>query len=95
MATLERLEIRLKLLPLFKGDVVLPRLALIRPVVYLHQDKGGRANWTRLLSTMRGCHRAEYFAACLVPHSAISVSIGLSDSPCRLRAYSTLGCFWA
>lgn len=46
MAKIERLEVRLKLLPLLKGDVILPRVALLRPDVYLHQDKSGRANWT-------------------------------------------------
>ena len=46
MARIERLEIQLKLLPLLKGDVILPRVALFKPDVYLHQDKGGRANWT-------------------------------------------------
>ena len=46
MAKIERLEIHLKLLPLLKGDVVLPRVALLKPDVYLHQDKSGRANWT-------------------------------------------------
>jgi uncharacterized protein involved in outer membrane biogenesis len=46
MATVERLEIHLKLLPLLKGDVILPRVALYSPDVYLHQDKSGRANWT-------------------------------------------------
>jgi uncharacterized protein involved in outer membrane biogenesis len=46
MATVDRLEIHLKLLPLLKGDVILPRVALYSPDVYLHQDKGGRANWT-------------------------------------------------
>ena len=46
MATVDRLEIRLKLLPLLKGDVILPRVAIVRPDVYLHQDKAGRANWT-------------------------------------------------
>ena len=46
MAKIERLEIHLKLLPLLKGDVILPRVAVLRPDVYLHQDKSGRANWT-------------------------------------------------
>src|SRR3984893_2591550 len=46
MATVERLEIHLKLLPLLKGDVILPRVALFSPNVYLHQDKDGKANWT-------------------------------------------------
>ncbi len=46
MARIERAEIHLKLLPLLKGDVILPRVALFKPDVYLHQDKSGRANWT-------------------------------------------------
>lgn len=46
MATVERVEIRIKLLPLLKGDLILPRVALFAPDVYLHRDKGGRANWT-------------------------------------------------
>jgi AsmA family protein len=46
MAKIERLEIRLKLLPLLKGDVILPRVALLKPDLYLHKDKSGRSNWT-------------------------------------------------
>ena len=46
MATVDRLEIHLELLPLLKGEVILPRVALLSPTVYLHQDRGGRANWT-------------------------------------------------
>src|SRR6202048_5109813 len=46
MAKIERLEIRLKLLPLLKGDVILPRVSLLKPDVYLPQEKSGRANWT-------------------------------------------------
>jgi AsmA family protein len=46
MATVDRLEIHLELLPLLKGEVILPRVALLSPNVYLHQDRGGRANWT-------------------------------------------------
>src|ERR1700730_8928387 len=46
MAKIERTEIKLKLLPLLKGDVILPRVALLKPDVYLHQDQSGRANWT-------------------------------------------------
>jgi uncharacterized protein involved in outer membrane biogenesis len=46
MATVDRLEIRLKLLPLLKGDVILPRVALFSPNLYLHQNKDGEANWT-------------------------------------------------
>jgi uncharacterized protein involved in outer membrane biogenesis len=46
LAKIERLEIKLKLAPLLKGDVILPRVSLLKPDVYLHQEKSGRANWT-------------------------------------------------
>jgi AsmA family protein len=46
LATIERVEIRIKLLPLLKGDLILPRVALYAPDVYLHRDKGGRVNWS-------------------------------------------------
>lgn len=46
MAKIDRLEVHLKLLPLLKGDVILPRVAISKPDVYLHQDRSGRANWT-------------------------------------------------
>src|SRR5579859_7617544 len=46
MLTVERLQVRLKLLPLLKGDVILPRVEILRPDLYLHQDRQGRANWT-------------------------------------------------
>jgi uncharacterized protein involved in outer membrane biogenesis len=46
MLQVERLQIQLKLLPLLKGDVILPRVELLRPQVYLHRERSGRANWT-------------------------------------------------
>lgn len=46
MVSIDRLQVQLKLLPLLKGDVILPRVELIRPDVYLHRDPSGRANWT-------------------------------------------------
>jgi len=46
MAQVDRLFVQLKLLPLLKGDVILPRVELTRPRVYLHRDASGRANWT-------------------------------------------------
>lgn len=46
MAQIERLQVQLKLLPLLKGDVILPRVEIIRPKVYLHREASGRANWT-------------------------------------------------
>src|ERR1700761_4945147 len=46
MAQVERLEIQVKLMPLFAGRVILPRIVIQQPDVYLHQEKSGRANWT-------------------------------------------------
>ena len=46
MAKIERVEIHLKLSPLFAGHVVLPRVLLLKPDLYLHQERSGRANWT-------------------------------------------------
>jgi AsmA family protein len=46
MARIEKLDVQLKLLPLLKGDVILPRLELTRPDVALRRDAQGRANWT-------------------------------------------------
>ena len=46
MAQIERLQVQMKLLPLLKGDVILPRVEVIHPKVYLHRDTSGRANWT-------------------------------------------------
>lgn len=46
MVRIEKLHVRMKLLPLLIGDVILPRVELIRPDVYLHRDGKGRANWT-------------------------------------------------
>jgi uncharacterized protein involved in outer membrane biogenesis len=46
MAQIEKLHVQLALLPLFKGDIVLPRVELTQPNVDLHRDGQGRANWT-------------------------------------------------
>jgi AsmA family protein len=45
MAQLQRLTVEVKLLPLLKGDVVLPLLAVEKPIVDLRRDASGRANW--------------------------------------------------
>ncbi len=41
-----KLELQLQLLSLLRGNIILPRLELIHPEVYLHRDLQGRANWT-------------------------------------------------
>lgn len=46
MARVDRLAVQFKLLPLFKGDVILPLLAVDRPDVRLIRDAKGQANWT-------------------------------------------------
>lgn len=46
MLRVGKLELKLSFWPLLKGNIVLPRLELIHPQVYLHRDEQGRANWT-------------------------------------------------
>jgi uncharacterized protein involved in outer membrane biogenesis len=46
MAKVDRIAVQIKLLPLLKGDVILPLLAVDRPDVRLLREASGRANWT-------------------------------------------------
>jgi AsmA family protein len=46
MLAIDRLLIRVRLLPLLHGAVVIERLELTHPVVDLHRDVHGHANWT-------------------------------------------------
>jgi uncharacterized protein involved in outer membrane biogenesis len=45
MATSRKVEFRLRLLPLLRGDVELPYLALAKPWILLERDAKGRGNW--------------------------------------------------
>jgi AsmA family protein len=45
MAEIERLDVKVKLLPLIKGDVVLPLVDVTKPRVRLLRAADGRANW--------------------------------------------------
>ena len=46
MAKVQRLAVQFKLLPLFRGQVILPLLAIDKPDVRLLRDAKGQANWT-------------------------------------------------
>lgn len=46
MVQLQRIAVQVKILPLLRGDVILPYLALDKPDVRLLRDKDGKANWT-------------------------------------------------
>jgi AsmA family protein len=46
LAKIERVQIQLEALSLLRGHLVLRHVELIRPDIYLHQEKSGRANWT-------------------------------------------------
>lgn len=46
MATVQRLAVQIKILPLLRGDVILPFLAIDKADVRLLRDKDGKANWT-------------------------------------------------
>ena len=45
MAKVDRIAVQIKLLPLLKGDVILPLLSVDRPDVRLLREASGRANW--------------------------------------------------
>jgi uncharacterized protein involved in outer membrane biogenesis len=46
MAEVDRIAVQIKILPLLKGDVILPLLAVDRPDVKLLRETSGKANWT-------------------------------------------------
>ena len=46
MAQVQRIAVQIKILPLLRGQVILPFLAVDKPDVRLLRDKDGKANWT-------------------------------------------------
>ena len=46
MLQVQKAELQLQLSSLLRRNLVLPRVELIHPRVYLHRDSQGRANWT-------------------------------------------------
>jgi AsmA family protein len=46
MLKVDKVHVEFKWLPLFVGRLILPRVEIDHPQVYLHRDKEGRANWT-------------------------------------------------
>ena len=46
MATLKRLVVQLRILPLIRREVAVGRFVLVEPVINLEIDAGGQANWT-------------------------------------------------
>ncbi len=45
MATIDRLDVALQILPLISGEVAIDRFILDKPVITLEVDKNGRPNW--------------------------------------------------
>jgi hypothetical protein len=45
LARIDRVEVAIKILPLLKGDVILQRLALVKPDINLARSPDGKANW--------------------------------------------------
>ena len=45
MLSVDRIEVSIALLPLFRREIALPMLRLERPLVLLERDKAGKANW--------------------------------------------------
>ncbi|HEY9236016.1 MAG TPA: AsmA family protein, partial [Phenylobacterium sp.] len=46
MAEIRRLDVQVELLPLLRGQVILPRLVVDQPNLALVRDRQGRANWS-------------------------------------------------
>ena len=46
VAKIERLTLQLELRAVLSGHLVLHRVEVLKPQLYLHQEKSGRANWT-------------------------------------------------
>lgn len=46
MAEIKRLQVQIEILPLLRGQVILPRLAVDQPNLVLIRDGQGRANWS-------------------------------------------------
>ena len=46
MATAEQVAVRIKVLPLLRGQVILPELRIDKPNVAMLREASGRANWT-------------------------------------------------
>ncbi|WP_299008823.1 AsmA family protein [uncultured Caulobacter sp.] len=46
MVQLQRIAVQIKILPLLRGEVIMPFLALDKPDVRLLRDEDGKANWT-------------------------------------------------
>src|SRR3546814_9111270 len=45
MATIDRLDVALQVLPLLRGEVAIDRFILEKPVINLEIDEQGRPNW--------------------------------------------------
>jgi hypothetical protein len=45
MVSIQRIDLQLRFWPLLRGEIVLPRVMLIRPEVHLYRAADGRANW--------------------------------------------------
>jgi uncharacterized protein involved in outer membrane biogenesis len=45
MVSIQQLDVQLRFWPLLRGEIVLPKVALIRPDVRLYRRADGRANW--------------------------------------------------
>ncbi|MGE5539616.1 MAG: AsmA family protein [Gemmatimonas sp.] len=46
MATLDKLDVHVRLMPLLSGNIAIDRLVLEKPVIHLEVDRQGRPNWS-------------------------------------------------
>jgi AsmA family protein len=55
---LKRLQLQIELRPLFTGHLILRRVEVDQPDLYLHQESSGRANWTNANTAPTSATRA-------------------------------------
>jgi uncharacterized protein involved in outer membrane biogenesis len=90
---LQQVEVQIDLGALLRGHLVLPRVAIDQPDLYLHQESSGRANWTdaNTAPTSPTAPAAKPFN--LPPIHELIINSGkvvLLDEPHRLNIHGTI-----
>ncbi len=90
---LQRLQIQIELRSLLRGHLVLRRIEVDRPDLYLHQENSGRANWTNANTapTSATARASKPFSLPAIRELIInSGSVALLDDPRRLQIKGTI-----
>ncbi|HEV2703853.1 MAG TPA: AsmA family protein [Steroidobacteraceae bacterium] len=90
---LQQLQVQIDLGALLRGHLVLPRVAIDQPDLYLHQEISGRANWTdaNTAPTSATATAAKPFKLPAIHELIInSGKVVLLDDPHRLNIHGTI-----